>query len=51
MTCVSLVIQSYVNGELTPHFNSEPAPKPVKGVLIRKIVGSMYKKEVGNVKK
>lgn len=48
---LSHFIQDYLDGELVPHFSSEPAPKPVKGALIRKIVGSNYLSEVGNVKK
>jgi protein disulfide isomerase len=44
-------IQDYLDGELVPHFSSEPVPKPVKGALIRKVVGSNYLNEVGNTKK
>ena len=43
--------QDYLDGELVPHFSSEPVPKPVKGALIRKVVGSNYLSEVGNTKK
>ena len=46
-----LSLQSYVDGELKPRFNSEPVPKPEKGALIRKVVGSTFQQEVGNVKK
>ena len=43
--------QSFLDDELTPHFSSEPPPKPAKGALIRKVVGSTFQVEVGNVKK
>ena len=43
--------QDYLDGELNPYFSSEPVPKPVKGALIRKVVGSNYLSEVGNKKK
>jgi protein disulfide isomerase len=44
-------LQSFIDGDLTPHFSSEPPPKPVKGALIRKVVGSTFVAEVGNEKK
>jgi protein disulfide isomerase len=44
-------LQDYLEGELEPRFNSEPVPKPVRGALIRKVVGSNYLSEVGNAKK
>ena len=44
-------LQDYLDKKLEPHFSSEPVPKPVKGALIRKVVGSNFQSEVGNKKK
>ncbi len=44
-------IQSFLNGELTPHLSSERAPRETKGTLVKTVVGATFSKIVLNPKK
>ena len=37
-------IEGFLDGDLRPHLNSEPIPKPTKGNPIKKVVGNTFEK-------